>query len=106
MGLSITERKLAAEALRASEERFRATFEQAAVGMAHVATDGRFLLVNDKLCRILGYSRQELLGTTYLDLTLPEDRTSGVEEVALSLRDGGPLTATLTRSLFVSDSTC
>ncbi len=43
-------------ALRESEERFRATFEQAAVGIAHVDPDGRFLRVNQKLCEILGYS--------------------------------------------------
>jgi PAS domain S-box-containing protein len=47
-----------------SEERFRATFEQAAVGVAHVGTDGRWLRVNDKLCEITGYSREELAGMT------------------------------------------
>jgi PAS domain-containing protein len=43
--------------LRASEQRFRITFEQAAVGLAHVALDGRCLLVNRKLCDIIGYTR-------------------------------------------------
>ena len=46
------------EALRESEERFRATFEQAAVGMAHVAPDGSWLRVNQRLCEIVGYSSQ------------------------------------------------
>ena len=47
--------------LRESERRFRATFEQAAVGIAHFAADGRMLRVNQKLCEILGYRREELL---------------------------------------------
>ena len=46
-------------ALRESEERFRATFEQAAVGIAHNAMDGRWLRVNQRLCDLLGYSREE-----------------------------------------------
>jgi PAS domain S-box-containing protein len=62
-----------AQALHESEERFRATFEQAAVGIAHVALDGRWLLVNDKLCAITGYSRDELLARTFQDITLPND---------------------------------
>ena len=56
------------------EERFRATFDQAAVGIAHVAEDGRFQLVNRKLCQILGYSREELTALTAFDLSHPEDR--------------------------------
>jgi PAS domain S-box-containing protein len=69
----ITERKRTEEALRASEEVSRATFEQAAVGMAHVGTDGRWLRVNDKLCAIVGYPRDELLKLTFQDITHPED---------------------------------
>ena len=61
-------------ALRASEERFRVTFNQAAVGLAHVAVDGRFLLVNKKLCEILGYPEDELLQKTVWDISHPEDR--------------------------------
>src|ERR671916_147865 len=56
-----TERSRAEEALGRSEARFRATFEQAAVGIAHVALDGRWIRVNDKLCEIVGYSHEELL---------------------------------------------
>ena len=51
----IAERKRTEENLRESEERFRATFEQAAVGIGHVGADGKFLRVNDKLCQITGY---------------------------------------------------
>lgn len=59
--------------LAASERRFRATFEQAAVGMAHVAPDGRWLHINQKLCDIVGYSREELLARTFQDITHPDD---------------------------------
>jgi PAS domain S-box-containing protein len=61
-------------ALRASEERFRATFNQAAVGLAHVDLNGRYILVNRKLCEILGYSAEELLQKTVWDISHPEDR--------------------------------
>ncbi|MEW6635236.1 MAG: PAS domain S-box protein [Actinomycetota bacterium] len=60
----ITERKRAEKELRESEERFRATFEQAAVGMAHVSLDGSWLRVNERLCEILGYDRERLLSET------------------------------------------
>ena len=75
----IAERTRMEESLRESEERFRATFEQAAVGIAHVGVDGRFLRVNDKLCEITGYAREELLKKTFIDLTAPEDREAGEE---------------------------
>ena len=53
--------------------RLRASFEGAGVGMAHVATDGRWLRVNDRLCAIMGYSRQELLAKTFQEITHPAD---------------------------------
>ena len=59
--------------LRDSEERFRATFEQAAVGIAHVGLEGSFLRVNRRLCDILGYSRDELLKLDFAAVTFPED---------------------------------
>ena len=49
-------------------EHFRATFEQATVGMAHVATDGRLLRVNECFTRITGYAADELLGMRLQDL--------------------------------------
>ncbi|HYA27841.1 MAG TPA: PAS domain S-box protein [Acidobacteriota bacterium] len=69
----ITERKRAEEALRESEEIFRATFENAAVGIAHVSPDGQWLKVNDKLCQILGYTREQLLTMTSQEITHPDD---------------------------------
>ncbi len=68
-----TRHKQREEALLASEEANRATFELAAVGMAHVGTDGRFLRVNDKLCAIVGYQRDELLQMNFQDITHSED---------------------------------
>jgi len=69
----IAERRRTEEALRASDERFRATFELAAVGIAHVGIDGAILRVNDRLCEMTGRSREDLLGAQYAELILPED---------------------------------
>jgi PAS domain S-box-containing protein len=69
----VTERQQMEAALRESEARFRATFEQAAVGMAEVSLDGRWRLVNQRLCEILGYPREELLTHTFQELTYPDD---------------------------------
>ncbi len=66
--LSVRQRQLAR-----SEARFLATFEQAAVGLAHVAPDGRWLRVNQKLCTILGYAPAELMQQSFQDLTHPDD---------------------------------
>lgn len=54
---------------------FRATFEQAAVGVAHIGLDGQWIRVNDKLCQIVGYSREELLEGTFRDINVPEEKT-------------------------------
>jgi PAS domain S-box-containing protein len=72
--------KMAQELLE-SEERFRATFEQAAVGIAHVAPDGHWLLVNQRLCDIVGYSRAELLELTFQDITYADDLESDLTYV-------------------------
>ncbi len=62
--------------LRESEQRFRVMFEQFAIGIAFVAMDGRWLQVNQKLCDIVGYTREELLTCTFQDITYPEDHAS------------------------------
>lgn len=69
----ITERKQTMASLRASESRFRAVFEQAAVGIARVGFDGRWIQVNQTLCDFLGYTETELLQLTVEAVTMPED---------------------------------
>ncbi len=69
----VSERKKAEEALRESEERFRAIFEQVAVGMAILTLDGNFFRINQKFCDLLGYSRREMLSCIFSDITYPED---------------------------------
>jgi len=75
----ITSRLQAEAELRESEQRFRVAFNQAAVGLAHVAPDGRWLMVNQKLCEIVGYSMQEMLALGYQDLTHPDDLPYDIE---------------------------
>lgn len=73
----ITERQIIdaqlLEHLRESEMRFSVLFDQAAVGIAYVALDGRWLRVNQKLCAIVGYTREELLNLTVQDITFQDD---------------------------------
>ncbi|MGE4449925.1 sensor domain-containing diguanylate cyclase [Castellaniella sp.] len=71
--LSLRQRA-ATEALEANEALFRATFHQAAMGIARVAPNGHFLEVNEKFCRMLGYDASELLDRTLFDLVDPGDR--------------------------------
>jgi PAS domain S-box-containing protein len=59
--------------LALAEERFRGAFDAAPIGMALVAPNGRWLRVNDATCRIVGYSKDELLGMTFQDITHPDD---------------------------------
>jgi len=66
---------------RESEARFVATFELAAVGIAHIAPNGRWLRVNDRLCAIVGFTRDELLGLSFQDITHPDDLASDIEHV-------------------------
>jgi PAS domain S-box-containing protein len=64
---------------RETEELLRAAFDDAAVGMALVALDGRFLRVNDALCRIVGFNHDELLARTFQDITHPDDLGADLE---------------------------
>ncbi|RAM53203.1 MAG: hypothetical protein C6Y22_01895 [Hapalosiphonaceae cyanobacterium JJU2] len=90
VGLSITiqnvlEKTSLAGQLEESEGLFRATFNQAAVGIAHVGLDGQWLLVNQKLCKIVGYSHEELNRLTFQDLTHPDDLNVDLEYICLLL---------------------
>ena len=97
-----------------SEQRFRATFEQAAVGIAHVGLDGRWLRVNHKLCVITGYSEEELLTHDRPSITYPDDMPdeldsmqqllagdvpSSTKEIRYARKDGLPVWVNLTWSL-------
>lgn len=86
--LDVTERKQAEMALRASEARFRAIFEQVAVGMAQVDAQGCYLQVNQRFCDLVGYTKAELLQMSVQDLTHPDDLAIDIE---------------LTRQLFAGD---
>jgi PAS domain S-box-containing protein len=71
-------RRRAEVRLRESEERFRAIFSQAAVGIAQTNLDGKWLLLNRRFCEILGYSEPELFGKSFLDFTHPDDREASL----------------------------
>ncbi|MBE9012536.1 PAS domain S-box protein [Pseudanabaenaceae cyanobacterium LEGE 13415] len=61
------------EQLQLSDQQFKATFNQAAVGIAHVAPDGSWRQVNQKLCEIVGYTKAELLQRNFQEITDPDD---------------------------------
>jgi PAS domain S-box-containing protein len=82
MHIDITERKLAEEAVRESEERFRNMFVAAATGIAISTPQGRYLHANAAYCRMLGYTEEELRQRDFASLTHPDDL-----EVNLKLRD-------------------
>ncbi|MFS0516062.1 sensor histidine kinase [Nostoc sp. UIC 10607] len=75
------------QALRESEQRFRAAFHQAAVGIAHVAIDGKWLLVNQRLCNILGYTPEELQLLSFQDITHPDDLSADLKYIDQILAD-------------------
>ena len=77
----ITDRKLAEAALREAEECFRTAFEEAPVGMALVALDGRIVHVNRSMCEITGHSPEQLEATTLASITHPDDITANDDEI-------------------------
>ena len=75
------------EALVSSEAGFRAMFDLSGVGMVQADTPAlRLTRVNQKFCEIVGYSGEELLARTYLDLTHPQDRHRDLKALARVLR--------------------
>ena len=66
---------------RRSRKHFQATFEQAAVGIAHVAPDGHFLRLNSRFCEIAGRPYEDLLQGSFPDITHPDDLDRDVENV-------------------------
>lgn len=70
----ITERKRVDRELLQSEQKFRTAFEDAAVGMCLTGIDHRFMVVNRSLCKMLGYSAEELAALDWIEITHPHDR--------------------------------
>ncbi len=112
-GVLITD-KQAQEALRRSERQFRSAFENAQIGIAYVALDGRITQANGRFCEIVGYSAQEILGKTCEEITLAEDWEAEKEPLRRLLEgegahysiekrcvrpDGSPAWVHLTRSI-------
>jgi len=77
--VDVTEQQKANEALAQSEQQFRGSFDAAPHGMALMAPDGRWLAVNDMLCGIVGYGREELLETDFQTITHPDDLESDLD---------------------------
>jgi len=71
------EGRASARWLRDKEDRYRASFDQAAVGILHTSLEGRILKCNECFARIVGYSPEELVGSNFQEITPPEDRDSG-----------------------------
>ena len=75
-------------ALRASEERFRAAFANAPIGIGLMAADGTLIQVNDALCELLGRPQSEIGGSPVWDLSVPRDRAGNRKEVRTTLASG------------------
>ena len=99
---NITDRKRAEIALRDSEERFRAIFEQAAVGIAKTALCGQFMRVNPGFCQIVRYAESELLQQNWQAITHPDDIEADKEYVS-SLLSGNIQTFSLEKRLVCKD---
>jgi diguanylate cyclase (GGDEF)-like protein/PAS domain S-box-containing protein len=69
---------------------FQKSFEHAAVGMAHMSVEGRWLRVNRKLCEITGYNQQELLAMSFQGITHPDDAGRDQESLAQLLTNTLP----------------
>ncbi len=90
--------------LRLVQQRFSATFNQAAVGMAHTSTDGRIQLVNQRLAEMLGAPVNRLLSLSLADFLLPSERESELAELS-SLVSGETTGRRVERDLLRSDGT-
>ncbi len=91
VAIDITERKRAEEALTESEERYRGIVDQTVGGIAETDLEGRFLIVNDRYCEIVGYSREELLdGMRMQEITHPADLSKNLEQFRKLVKHGTP----------------
>jgi PAS domain S-box-containing protein len=85
-----TERLRTESELRLAQQRFSATFNQAAVGMAHTTTDARFVLVNQRLAEMLGDSVEQILGLSLEDFILPSERSRYLSQLEESISGTRP----------------
>jgi len=76
----ITDQMRAQDALKQSEERFRAFFEFASIGLVIEDLDGKYLQVNDAFCKMVGYSQEELIGKSYHEITHPDDLNADITQ--------------------------
>lgn len=112
-------RRESERALRESEERFRNTLEHAPIGIMVASLNGRFIEVNQAICDLLGYSREELLKLSFMDITHPDDKEKTRENVRKLLdgeigvykleklyvrKDGSPVWGQVTASLLRDSS--
>ena len=79
--LDATERKYAMDALRKSEERFRAAFADAPIGMVLGDLEGHIRQANQAYCHITGYKAADLIGRHFLSITHPDDRTENAQRM-------------------------
>ena len=77
----ITERKQLEEALKLSEEQFRGAFEYSAMGLALVGSDFRWMAINESLCQMLGYTKDELMQLTLEDISQPDDLAFAKQQI-------------------------
>ncbi|WP_240794543.1 diguanylate cyclase domain-containing protein [Azoarcus sp. DD4] len=89
--LVLARQRAAADALQASEALFRATFHQAAVGIAHIAPDGRILGANEKFCLMLGYGSDELRARTVFELSDTDRRDEERQFLSVLLSARSPV---------------
>ncbi|BAP57766.1 signal transduction histidine kinase [Thioploca ingrica] len=79
--VDISERKQAESALRESEEKFRNIFEHSSAGIVLAKTNGYLWIVNPAWCQMIGYSADELVTMTFLEVTYPEDREASYQAI-------------------------
>ena len=88
---SAIQRKRIEDALAENEQRFRAVFENAAVGIARVSLEGQFLEINQEFSRIIGYSQEEALsqGISFQRIIHAEDIETSMSSVQVLVDDAG-----------------
>lgn len=87
----VTAQKNLEHTQRSDAERVSTWFEQAQVGLSEIRLDGRFLRVNETLCRMLGRSRQTLLSLGVADVTHPDDLAPNLQAAGVLVASGQPV---------------